>query len=352
MRQVICNKMIKCFRPTYVKEFKCDGKACGARCCRDWRIVVDNPTREKFLQLSDDDREEFFRHVTELDDTQVLQMNSSGECPFLDENFLCKLQLKHGEDFLTAVCQSFPRVTYKLDDETFLQAMTLTCPIAAITILLHGQIGFEVVETLTARMIFDFTTKLSMPVEKFLRQQRAAIKILQRRDLSINRRLMMLCEFFGEKISVPVEFDTESNAAALVEIFGEMYDANLTVGKKNRLVEIFLTAREKILPQLHETFAPLIENYLVNEFFMRLYPCAFVGDEKFNVRVFVTAWRAIEFAAVLTTISKSRLELEDFLELLCSLSDKLDHSRGGMAAIKSFAELHDAEIFYALMIED
>ena len=341
---------MKTYRPTYVKDFKCDGKVCDSRCCRDWRVVVDAQTREKFLRLPDDDRQDFFRHVTTLDAAQVLQMKPSGACPFLDENFLCRLQLKHGENFLPAICQSFPRVTYKLDDEIFLQAMTLTCPVAAISILLRGQIAFEVVEEVGARMIFDFTTKLSQPVEEFLRGQRAAIKILQRRDLSINARLKLLCEFFGEKISVPVEFDAQSNAAALVEIFGEMYDANLTIGKKNQLVEIYL-AHRGILPQLHETFAPMIENYLVNEFFMRLYPCAFVGDERFNVRVFVTAWRAVEFAAVLTTISKTRLELEDFLELLCSLGDKLDHSRGSMAAIKSFAELHDAEIFYAMMLE-
>jgi len=95
-----------------------------------------------------------------------------------------------------------------------------------------------------------------------------------------------------------------------------------------------------------------LENYLVNEFVMRLYPCAFTGDAQFNIRVFVTAWRVIEFAAVLTTVSRRRLELEDLLELLCSLNDKLDHSRGGMTAIKTFAELHDAEIFSALMIDN
>ena len=288
-------------------------------------------------------------------------MQSSGACPFLDENFLCKLQLKHGEEFLTAICQSFPRVTYKLADEIYLQAMTLTCPVAAILILLREEpIDFEIANELKARQVFDFTKTMrnaqgvmrnDLIVEEFLTRQRTAIKILQRRELSINRRLEELCAFFGEKISVPVDFDAENHAAALAEIFGEMYDANLTVDKKNRLAETYLDARQNILPQLRGNFAPVLENYLVNEFVMRCYPCAFTGEEAFNIRVFVTTWRAIEFAAVLTTISKARLTVEDFLELLCALSDKLDHSRGGMTAIKNFAALHDAEVFYSMMIE-
>lgn len=339
---------MKVFRPTYCAEFKCDGKACGSRCCRDWRILLDDDTREKYLRLPADERQKIFRHVD--DAAQVFKLQRSGTCPFLDENFLCKLQLRHGEDFLTAVCQSFPRVTYKLDAEIFLQAMTLTCPVAAILILLSDKITFEIVDTLKARQIFNFTERIPS-AEKFLSRQRAAIEILQQRDLSINRRLEELCAFFGEKISVPVDFDAENHAAALAEIFGEMYDANLTVDKSYRLAETYLANRKNILAQLHENFPAVLENYLVNEFVMRCYPCAFTGDEAFNVRVFLTTWRAVEFAAILMTISKGRLTVEDLLELLCALSDKLDHSRGGMTAIKNFAELHDAEVFYSMMID-
>ena len=340
---------MKIFRPTYVKDFKCDGRACGSRCCRDWRILLDGQTREKFLRLPPDERQKIFSHVDE--DTQSFRMKSSGACPFLDENFLCRLQLEHGEDFLTNVCQSFPRVTYKIGEEIFLQSMTLTCPVAAILILLRPKpLEFEIVDRLDARQIFDFTKRIS-DAEKFLERQRAAIKILQRRNFSLNRRLENLCEFFGEKISVAVDFDEENHAAALAEIFGETYDANLTVDKKNRLAEVYREHRKNILPRLRKNFSVVLENYLVNEFLMRCYPAAFTGDESFNCRVFVTTFRALEFAAVLTTISRRRLTLEDFFELLCALSDKLDHSRGGMEAIKNFAALHDAEVFYSMMIE-
>ena len=344
---------MKVYRPTCAAEFKCDGKSCESRCCRDWCVAVDERTREKFSALPDAEREKFFRHVTELNGAPVLRLKRSGKCPFLDENFLCRLQLKYGEDFLTDVCQSFPRVTYKLDDENFIQTLTLTCPVAAKIILLRSEpLTFEVGGEVGARMIFDFTTKLGKPVAEFLRLQRSAIEILRRRELTLNQRLKVLCEFFGETIPAPVDFDTEGNAAALTELFEEIYGANFSVDKRNQLVGIYLANRAEILSSLRKYFAPVAENYLVNEFIMRLYPCAFVGDERFNVRVFVTAWRITEFAAVLRALSQAHISTEDFLELLCALGDKFDHSRGGMEAIKHFAQLHDAEIFYALMIED
>jgi len=295
------------------------------------------------------EREEFFKHVDET--AQAFRMKKSGACPFLDENFLCKLQIKRGEEYLPAICQSFPRVTYKIGEKVFLQAMTLTCPVAAILILLPDEpIRLEVSEKFNARQFFDFTERI-LVAEEFLARQQAAIEILQRRDWTINRRLRELCEFFGEKVSIAVEFDAENHSATLAELFGEMYDANLTISKKNQLAATYRASREDILGQLRENFSDVLENYLVNEFLMRCYPCAFNGGEKFNCRVFVTAYRALEFATVLTAISRLRLTLEDFLELLCALNDKMDHSKGGMEAIKKFAAIHDAEVFYSLMIE-
>lgn len=334
-------------RPTYVGEFKCDGKACNSRCCRDWRILVDEETQEKYLRLPVADRQNFFDNLD--DSAQAFTLQPSGACPFLDENFLCKLQIKHGEDYLPSICQSFPRVTFKLSAGLFFQAMTLTCPVAAMLILLRGEpITFETVAELKARIMFDFTERIPN-AEEFLSRQRAAIAILQRRELSINERLKNLCELFGEKSSA--KFDEANHALALAELFGQMYDAKLTDDKRARLAETYLTNRNNVLNNLRGNFATVLENYLVNEFVMRCYPCAFAGDERFNIRVFVTTYRAIEFATVLTTISRSRMTLEDFMEVLCALNDKLDHGKGGMTAIKTFAAEHAGENFYSMMID-
>lgn len=339
----------------YIKNFHCDGKICGSRCCRDWKIFVDNETYQKFLQA--DDSEEILKNIEQENNSFVLKMTERGFCKFLDENFLCRLQKKHGENFLTAVCQSFPRITYKLSKDIFQQSMTLTCPVAAEKILLSEEkinfvevqkINFSSVQKLNARMVIDFTKKLSYPAEKFLQIQTRAIKILQDRNFSINERLKNLCELFHEKIFS--KFNIEKNSAELVEIFDEMYNANLTGEKKKILSADYIRNREKILSQVYENFSHVFENYLANEFFMRCYPCAFVGDDWTNCKIFVTSFRVLEFCLILTTISKKTLRLEDLINLICSVSDKLDHSKNGSDAIKKFAADVDDEKFFSEMI--
>ena len=89
----------------------------------------------------------------------------------------------------------------------------------------------------------------------------------------------------------------------------------------------------------------------MNEFFMRCYPCAFEGDEFFNCKIFVTAFKVLQFALVLTTIANKNLEVGEMINLICAVNDMLDHSRGGMDAIKNFAKRADEKIFSAMMLE-
>ena len=167
--------MIRCIQPNYIKDFQCDGKICGCRCCRDWRIVLDDDAHKKFYELDETERLEIFKNVewmrdpTEGVDVMTLKMRSDGICSFLDADGLCSIQKKHGEGFLTAICQSFPRVTYKLADDIFEQSMTLTCPIAAQIILLsHEPITFSEVNSVTTRAVIGFKNRILSDVEDFI----------------------------------------------------------------------------------------------------------------------------------------------------------------------------------------
>lgn len=350
---------MKCIQPSYVKDFKCDGAVCGARCCRDWRIVVDDETYEKYLQLDDLAREGVLRNLDWVEDERsdvdvmILKFREDGVCNFLDEkDCLCKLQKLHGEDYLTAICQSYPRVTYTLDDEIFEQSMTLTCPLAANLILFSTQpITFVEVPEISARAVIGFKRKLSRPVDEFIKVQFDAIKILQDKRVPVNLRLKNLCAMFAKNPLPEAAFDIDGHVRALIEIFAKTYGADLNKQKKLELRENYLTYRKMILKQAYETFGQMFENYLVNEFFMRCYPAAFKGGEFQNCKVFVTAFKILEFALVLTVISKRNLTLEDIVTLIYSVNDMLDHSRGGMDAIITFAKTCDAKGFVRLMLE-
>ena len=102
---------------------------------------------------------------------------------------------------------------------------------------------------------------------------------------------------------------------------------------------------------MEENFSFILENYLVNEFFMRCYPCAFRDDEWTNCKIFVTSFKLLQFALVLTTIANKNLTVSEMIDLICAVNDILDHSKGGMSAIVNFALSCEEENFSALMLE-
>ncbi len=349
--------MTRCIQPNYIKDFQCDGKICGCRCCRDWRIVLDDDAYKKFSELAESDRADILKNVewmrdpTEGVDVMTLKLRDDGICTFLDTDGLCSIQKKHGENFLTAICQSFPRVIYKLDDNIFEQSMTLTCPVAAQMILLADEpITFSKVNEVTTRAVIGFKNRLSN-VEDFISVQSDAIKILQNRNFTLNQRLKNLYNLFGGKILSDVAFNLKEHSLTIVNIFNKTYNANLDESKKENLRESYVFGRDNILYAVRERFSYILENYLVNEFFMRCYPYAFSGGELQNCRIFITSYRILEFAIVLTVIAKTRFSDDDMAALIISVNDMLDHSHGGMDAIINFAKTSDAENFAAIMLE-
>ncbi|MBQ7629434.1 MAG: flagellin lysine-N-methylase [Selenomonadaceae bacterium] len=349
-------KIIKCIQPAYVKDFKCNGKFCDCRCCRDWKILLDDDTYKKFLTLNEVDRAEILKNVNHSRDknfgvdVMTLKLDDAGRCSFLTADGLCSIQKRHGEDFLTAICQSYPRVTYKLSENIFEQSMTLTCPVAAQMILFSEEpIKFVEVDEVKTRAIIDI--KISRNVEDFINLQMDAIKILQDRNFSINRRLKKFYEMFGGKISYDVEFNLKSHALTLIDIFNKMYGAELNATKEDELRKSYAVCKEKILSAVYENFSYVLENYLVNEFFMRCYPQAFGGGDLLNCKIFLTSYRLIEFALVLTVIAKPRFNLDDMSNLIVSVNDMLDHSHGGMDAIIDFAKSCDEKTFASTMLD-
>ena len=335
-------------RPKYFSQFKCDGKSCSSRCCKGWRVAVDERTHSKYLAIEDEAaRQEIISQLELSDDSRYFfKMKDNQQCPFLDEDSLCKIQKRHGEDYLTAICHSYPRVTYKLG-EVLEQSLTLTCPIAARLILLpKTSMEFEEVDIEAPRGVFDRTSRINIPVEEAVQLQATAVSILQDRQLDFDERLMRLSLLLRDESDnkVKPKFDLDRHAEIMIDIFDEMYDAGLTEEKKVNLKRVYLAHSRTILQRLQESYHHSFENYLVNEFFMRCYPFAFEGGLQRNCKIFTTAWKAVEFALVLTAISKNGyIGVEEFLTMIDAVSEKLDHNRDGMKAIinKVYILSHD-----------
>ena len=188
---------MKCIRPTYLKDFQCDGKKCGSRCCKGWHIIIDDESYQKYSNSKDMFiQQKIFPQIEKLDDKPFFKMKDNLDCPFLDEDYLCQIQKRYGENFLTAICQSYPRITYQLND-ILEQSLTLTCPLAAHLILLSKTpIKFEEIDIDKPRMYFEWTDRLHLLKDESIQLQKKAILILQDRNLNFDDRLFKLCTLF------------------------------------------------------------------------------------------------------------------------------------------------------------
>lgn len=371
------------FRPEYVGKFQCDGTTCGNNCCElAWDIFIDAATYENYSRHYP----QIAEHI-EFSDAKkqyVIVHDENGHCPFLSDKKLCRLQLDHGEDFLSLTCVIYPRITYNFG-KFFEQSLTPTCPVAAEMIFFgHEPLKFELVAVPIKRLGFS---DLKMP-EKFLDHmvdiQAAQISILQERTLTINQRLIMLGFFLDrlEEISsgeidadalikliaayesknflaseVPsmlssVHFNAGIFIGTMLNIFETLYSNAMYLGytglerrfvkavaetlelkpdENNSISAASVIARyEKLAAErknFSEQYATFLENYLVNELFQNCYPWRFTASIMQNYAMFVATYKVFElftFAAWQNGLDSK----DDLLRFIEWFTTQSNHTNG------------------------
>lgn len=88
-------------------KFKCQGSKCPDTCCRGWIIPLTTEDRIRFLKAPGLLK---FQLGFAMLGSRLGDFNSScKDCPFMNKYRLCKLQLKHGHEFIPETCRSYPR---------------------------------------------------------------------------------------------------------------------------------------------------------------------------------------------------------------------------------------------------
>lgn len=109
----------------YYDKFYCLKDACPNTCCKDWKINIDNKTLKKYNNIKDKNFSKFVvENINASTNNVVLNKKV---CPFLDDDCLCKIQKKCGENYLCKTCKSFPRFTQKNKNLTIYN-LYLSCP--------------------------------------------------------------------------------------------------------------------------------------------------------------------------------------------------------------------------------
>ncbi len=196
----------KRLQPHSYGAFRCIGADCEDTCCVGWAVNVDRATYENYQSCDDPELGSSLQQLVTInagdssDDNYARITLSGAGCPFLSEG-LCSIQKKLGEQYLSKMCASYPRVTSLVDDVLY-RSLHLSCPEAARMVLLDpdsmqfdaeeqqqdesNQLGnIAVLDTASAK----YTDK---PYRYFREVRSLVIWILQNRTYALWQRLVIL----------------------------------------------------------------------------------------------------------------------------------------------------------------
>lgn len=373
-------------QPEYFAEFKCDGKKCNAACCKRWGIRVDVDSLTRYQQIESQDKEitSHIKYIFEYEDS-FMKLDENGRCPFLNDENLCSIQLKYGEDFLSQTCRNYPRLFNKIEDvPVFERALTVSCPVAAEIVLLSAlPIQFKMEKEIDIDLAKFKPNKYAPPkeVNTYAQQIRmTAIKILQERDLTIDQRLAVVGVFLdiidetikAEKFDeIPQVLEMYASKGILYESLQAVWqDANFDYKKFVKLMlgdvmetlygkdvqavtfdkRMFSALKEAFkidddnfdetaidsvakklakLEPLHQKFidhfAIIFENWLVNEFFINRYPWNLETSIPNNFGVFVATYKIVELMAFFDSMATNSMKQKALVDIMIYFARQTDN---------------------------
>lgn len=371
------------FQPKYVDKFQCNGKRCNARCCKNgWKIIIDDETFKRYAKF--ESTEKFFTSkITSENELHFINVEQNEICPFLTQENLCSIQLEHGEDFLSVTCRTYPRI-HRFINGIFERSLTLSCPVAAeLALTSTGSMEFELVQK-------DFDAEknaLNIPnlppevLPYFLEIQLAALAILKKKFFTIDQRLAVL-GFFLERAEELINLNQVDGLPKLLKVYKskkflietmtpifkqlpfqsreflkvmssggiESSFADVDNFNFNRFKEFLKTdtniggeLRDKFVKRFEQVF----ENYLVNEFFMNLYPYRLEKSVVQNFGVYLATYKIIEMFALYMTETFQPVYESDIAKLICKLSMPIEHNPDYLKRISN--ELDGKENMLELM---
>jgi lysine-N-methylase len=196
--------------PQYLQKFSCIGSECEDTCCVGWRVDIDKRTYLKYKQVKNASLKKLLnenikrtrKNATEKNYAHI-KLDNNHSCPMLTKDNLCHIQLELGEEYLSNVCSSYPRVA-NIVNGTIEKSATLSCPEAARLALLNpNKMEFdEIVEEADKKMALHGVLQVGNEAYNlstyFWNLRIFSISLIQQRRYCLADRLILLGIFLTD----------------------------------------------------------------------------------------------------------------------------------------------------------
>jgi lysine-N-methylase len=172
-------------QPSYFDEFRCIGERCEDTCCQGMVIHIDQETFAKYQVCSHPDLKPKLEQLVQILPTPTpasyAAMRLENARCGVHQDGLCSIQSELGEDHLSHVCATYPRL---LDRSGELQqrSLGLSCPEAA-------RLALDRKEPVTIEGWTDSSESDA---------RRLIISVLQDRRYSVSRRILLVAHICGK----------------------------------------------------------------------------------------------------------------------------------------------------------
>lgn len=369
---------------SYLDKFRCVGGCCEDNCCIGWSVEIDQNTFLKYKKIKDPDLKKIIKnHVYKNRDYYdkrvdygLVELEKNKHCPFLNDEKLCSLQAKLGEEYLSNVCAGYPRLVNEVNGILEYSA-TVSCPeIARLALENQEGICFEKKYTSYGKddiiniYVNTINDEKSVHV-KYLQEIRdLSLTILKAREYLLWERILILglvfqmiqkltdenaiekiperLKLFKEKLAqqglkeeleiLPINsieqleilqeishkfnHPNEIDSEKYLSFINEFYQGMDTDEKLDRY-SLFYEEFYKPFMEEHEH---LLENYLVNYTFQSLFPISnnnqpFVDYEQLVIRYSLIKMYLIGIGGVRHGLTESLV-----IEFIQSFSKGLEHN--------------------------
>ena len=372
--------------PRYLKEFKCIGGKCKDSCCVGWDIDIDKITFRQYYKIQDKKMKRMFQknvhnnadYLSPDVDYGKVKLKSGRRCPFLDEENYCIIYTEVGEEYLSNVCTSFPRITNKVDG-CYEMSLDIACPEAARILLLKKEgIGFkESEETLEKHIVSsDIDTKSKKfnksPVKYFREIRALSIKIIKDRKFDLSQRLYILGDFINtleeelkckysnvpkfikeydmnsvsdsyekNQLNYILQMDFFKKMIVFLNVFKEMdslsfkeYTKQIIVGFKfdeggdiSNHSELYIKAFEDYSENFLNNNSYIFENYLVNFMYNNMFPFSETESIFDGYIMLLIRYSFIRFYLVGKYLYNKQDCKENIVEFIHTFSKTIEHHK-------------------------